>query len=85
MEENRHLVQAIEFLRKSIPAPFRNQIEPELKVLEDYIAKSRNPRVALIGRRGAGKSSIVNAIIGDFEAETGAVLARTKYSTAGGR
>jgi predicted GTPase len=81
MEENRHLVQAIAFLRKSIPAPFRNQIAPELKVLEDYIAKSRNPRVALIGRRGAGKSSIVNAIIGDFVAETGAVLAQTPAGT----
>lgn len=65
------------FIREHIPGPVLARIEPELKVLESYILNARAPRIALVGRRGSGKSSLVNAIFGEARAETGAVLATT--------
>lgn len=61
-----------------LPSPLREQIENELKELLQLLEDMRSPRFMVIGRRGTGKSSLINAIfnapvakIGDVEAQTG--------------
>ena len=39
--------------------------------------ESRPPQLMILGRRGAGKSSLINAICDERVAETGAVLSKT--------
>ena len=60
-----------------IPAPIRAKVEEQLDDLADMLTGDRLPRFAVVGRRGAGKSSLVNAIFGQPVAEVGAVSATT--------
>ena len=64
-----------------LPGPYRNRVGKELKELEELIMEARAPRIAIVGRRGAGKSSLINAI---FNAEVAAVGA-VKSTTGRGR
>ncbi|HPU01229.1 MAG TPA: 50S ribosome-binding GTPase [Bacillota bacterium] len=64
-----------------IPGPDRARVGKELKELEELIMEARAPRIAVVGRRGAGKSSLINAI---FNAEVAAVGA-VKSTTGRGR
>lgn len=64
-----------------VPGPYRTRVGEELKELEELIMESRAPRIAVVGRRGAGKSSLINAI---FNAEVAAVGA-VKSTTGRGR
>jgi uncharacterized protein (DUF697 family)/ribosome biogenesis GTPase A len=51
----------------------------ELKEFKELILEKREPRFAVVGRRGAGKSSLINAIFSDKVAETGAVKSQTGF------
>lgn len=79
--ERERLREALQFIRQHLPEAVLARLEPELKVLEAYVVNARAPRIALVGRRGAGKSSLVNALFGQPRAETGAVLATTAVGT----
>lgn len=52
--------------------------DKELKELMEGIENNRPPRIFLIGRTGAGKSSLVNAICGGYVAEVGDVRSCTE-------
>jgi len=83
MEEidRERLREVLEFIRSHVPQMVLKHLEPELAAIEGYIVNARPPRIALVGRRGSGKSSLVNAIFGEPRAETGAVLATTPAGT----
>ncbi len=51
--------------------------DKELKELMKRIDKNRPPRLFLVGRTGAGKSSLVNALCGGYVAEVGDVRSCT--------
>ena len=62
---------------KRLPGPIRRKVEAELKELMQLVRDRRAPRFMLVGRRGAGKSTLVNAIFGAPVREVGSVQAQT--------
>lgn len=77
------LDEMMDKLPDSIPADTRKMIkdkilgDKELKELMEGIEKNRPPRIFLVGRTGAGKSSLVNALCGGYVAEVGDVRSCT--------
>jgi predicted GTPase len=61
----------------------------ELLILKELLMDARPPKLMILGRRGAGKSSLINAIFGERMAAVGSVLSETGrptwYSYAGPR
>lgn len=62
---------------KILPPPLRKELEKQLNELIRLIQEIRSPRFMVIGRRGAGKSSLINALFNAKVAEIGAVEAQT--------
>jgi len=60
-----------------LPEPIRLLVETEIDKLREVIMEARKPRFAIIGRRGAGKSSLINAIFSNYVAEVGDVKSTT--------
>ncbi|RPJ97250.1 ATP-binding cassette domain-containing protein [Rummeliibacillus sp. TYF005] len=61
----------------SIPEKIKDEILKELKEIRAFALDSRAPRIMIVGRRGSGKSSLINAIFNTYVAETGDVKAQT--------
>ena len=55
----------------------KDKLIMELEKLKAFALDARPARIAIVGRRGAGKSSLINAIFGEMRAEIGDVKART--------
>lgn len=78
------LDEMMDKLPDSIPADTKKMIkdkilgDKELKELMEGIDKNRPPRIFLVGRTGAGKSSLVNALCGGYVAEVGDVRSCTE-------
>ncbi len=69
-----------EFLTKNCPLylkPLVPKMEGALKDLKTVVLDAREPRLAVFGRRGAGKSSLINAIFGEERCPKGAIRAQT--------
>src|SRR5690625_5134510 len=49
----------------------------EVGKLRSFIVDARPARIAIVGRRGAGKSSLINAIFGEEKAEVGDYKSQT--------
>jgi uncharacterized protein len=64
-----------------LPAPHRGKVENEVVMLKEFLLDNRPPRLMIVGRRGAGKSSLVNAIFGEKVAAVGSVVAETGQPT----
>ncbi|KKK39756.1 hypothetical protein WQ57_00190 [Mesobacillus campisalis] len=60
-----------------LPEPIKMKIKGELEQLKELTLDARPARIAIVGRRGAGKSSLINAIFGEMRAEVGDVKAQT--------
>jgi uncharacterized protein len=54
-----------------------NNIRSKIALLRTILLEQRAPAFALVGRRGAGKSSLVNALFGSKVAEVGHVKSQT--------
>lgn len=54
-----------------------NELRSKIALLRTVLLEQRPPAFALVGRRGAGKSSLVNALFGSKVAEIGHVKAQT--------
>lgn len=61
-----------------IPSPLKDKISKEFNELKGMILDGRPPRILVVGSRGAGKSSVINAIFREKVAEVGAVISETK-------
>jgi len=68
-----NLIEQVERL----PKPVRRKINKELKKLLEFVRDRRPPRFMLVGRRGAGKSTLINAIYGTPVREVGSVNSQT--------
>lgn len=60
-----------------LPEKIKNKIREELESLKAFTLDARPARIAIVGRRGAGKSSLINAIFSEVRAEIGDVKAKT--------
>lgn len=82
-----HMIESIEeFINDmdlKIPESAKNLIiktirSKEIDEIIDGIKEKRPPRLAFIGRSGVGKSSLINAMMGSYLAETSAVEVGTE-------
>lgn len=60
-----------------LPNPPREHIKKEFIKMKEMIMDNRPPRILILGRRGAGKSSIINAIFNEKVANVSDVLSET--------
>jgi predicted GTPase/uncharacterized protein (DUF697 family) len=70
-------VQKIEDLLAALPGDIAKDLRTKLGTVRGVLLEHRNPALVLVGRRGAGKSSLVNALFGAKVAEVGHVTAQT--------
>ncbi len=72
-------IRRVEELLRFLPLPDGtvNDIRSKIALLRTILLEQRAPALALVGRRGAGKSSLVNALFGGKVAEVGHVKAQT--------
>ncbi len=77
-ESNLH--EVVDFMLKSIeklPDPPRESVKREFEKIKEMLMENRPPRIMVIGRRGAGKSSLINAIFKKKIAAVGSVVSET--------
>jgi predicted GTPase len=70
-------VRRLEELLDRVPDPLARDIRQKISHLRALLLEQRSPNLVLVGRRGAGKSSLVNAFFGARVAEVGHVKAQT--------
>lgn len=71
----------LEEMLDRVPEPVAKELRERIEELRELMLEQRPPRFVLVGRRGAGKSSLVNAIFGESVAEVG----HEKATTSRGR
>ncbi|MEI0738990.1 GTPase [Paenibacillus sp. JTLBN-2024] len=64
-------------VKSKLPEKIKKKMKEELETLKAFTLNARPARIAIVGRRGAGKSSLINAIFSEMRAEIGDVKART--------
>jgi len=72
--------EILDLVLKSIqilPNTTKEQISKKIAIIKELILENRPPRIMIIGRRGAGKSSLINAIFQDKVSAVGSVLSET--------
>jgi predicted GTPase len=70
-------IARIEELLERLPLDVARDLRARVKTLRTVLLEKRPPALVLVGRRGAGKSSLVNALLGSRVAELGHVTAQT--------
>jgi uncharacterized protein (DUF697 family)/GTP-binding protein EngB required for normal cell division len=70
-------IARIEELLERLPLDAARDIRVRIATLRQVLLEKRPPALVLVGRRGAGKSSLVNALFGAKVAELGHVTAQT--------
>jgi len=78
LEANRNLRELLE--DTSIPSPVRQELDSEFREIEEIMDKLRREEIhiAVFGRVGAGKSSLLNALIGSEVFETSPLHGMTR-------
>ena len=83
-------IARIEELLERLPLHVAQDARLRIATLRQVLLEKRPPALVLVGRRGAGKSSVVNALFGAKVAELGHVTAQTgkgrwyRYERGGG-
>ncbi|HEY3815878.1 MAG TPA: GTPase [Polyangiaceae bacterium] len=83
-------IERIEQLLERLPLDVAKDARLRIATLRMVLLDKRPPALVLVGRRGAGKSSVVNALFGAKVAELGHVTAQTgkgrwyRYERGGG-
>ncbi len=80
-EELIERAKRLEEMLEKVPEPMAKELRKKLEELRELLLEQRPPRFALVGRRGAGKSSLINALFGKSVAEVG----HEKATTSRGR
>jgi predicted GTPase len=70
-------ISRIEELLDRLPLDAAKEVRARIATLRTVLLDKRPPALVLVGRRGAGKSSLVNALFGAKVAELGHVTAQT--------
>src|SRR4051812_1119900 len=72
-------IRRVEEMLRFLPLPDGtvNDLRAKIGLLRTILLEQRAPALALVGRRGAGKSSLVNALFGSKVAEVGHVKSQT--------
>src|ERR1700704_5401520 len=70
-------IERIEELLERLPLDIAKDVRVRIATLRTLLLDKRPPALVLVGRRGAGKSSLVNALFGAKVAELGHVTAQT--------
>ena len=70
-------ITRLEELLDRLPAEVARDLRVRITTLRTVMLEKRPPALVLVGRRGAGKSSLVNALFGAKVAELGHVTAQT--------
>ena len=70
-------IERIEELLERLPLDVAKDVRLRIATLRTLLLDKRPPALVLVGRRGAGKSSVVNALFGAKVAELGHVTAQT--------
>ncbi|WP_280569913.1 GTPase [Chromohalobacter sp. 296-RDG] len=76
-EKHGKVFDELEGIFEKLPEVLFNRVKKDLEVMKEIFIESRPARVLIIGRRGAGKSSLVNALVGEKVAEVGSVVSET--------
>jgi uncharacterized protein len=74
-------LKRIEDLLSMLPGELAKDMRGKLAQIRGVVLEQRPPSLVLIGRRGAGKSSLVNAFFGNQVAAVGHVRAQTAQGT----
>ena len=69
--------ERLEEMLERVPEPVARELRGKIAELRELLLEQRPPRFVLVGRRGAGKSSLINAIFGEQVAEVGHEKATT--------
>ena len=70
-------LRRLETLLGMLPSDAARDLRGRIGTLRTLMVEQRPPALALVGRRGAGKSSLVNALVGNKVAELGHVRGQT--------
>ncbi len=70
-------IERLEELLDRLPMDVAKDLRTRIATLRTVVLDQRPPALVLVGRRGAGKSSLVNALFGAKLAELGHVTAQT--------
>ncbi|HEX5746322.1 MAG TPA: GTPase [Archangium sp.] len=70
-------IRRLEEMLDRVPDPLARDIRQKIAHLRALLLEQRSPNLVLVGRRGAGKSSLINAFFGARVAEVGHVKAQT--------
>src|SRR5262245_16896670 len=70
-------LKRLESLLGMLPSDAAKDLRRRIATLRTLMVEQRPPALALVGRRGAGKSSIVNALVGAPVAALGHVRGQT--------
>ena len=70
-------IARLEDLLERLPLDVARDLRARVTTLRTVLLEKRPPALVLIGRRGAGKSSLVNSLLGAKVAELGHVTAQT--------
>lgn len=89
MQQNNELKEAIadglrnidELLKKIPSERLSRDVREKVGALRQLLLEQREPRFALVGRRGSGKSSLINAILGEQVAQVGHETSATGRGT----
>lgn len=80
MEDLFHFVRQ-NIKKTKISGKNKQLIFDEFNKLRSFIVDARPARIAIVGRRGAGKSSLINAMFGEARAEVGHTKSQTGIGT----
>jgi predicted GTPase len=70
-------IERLEEIIGALPGEMAQNLKNRIATVRSILLEQRAPAFALIGRRGAGKSSLVNALFGARVAEVGHVKSQT--------
>ena len=75
------IAEILDTLTAALPRPLGDRLGADVRTLKELLMEARPPKLMIVGRRGAGKSSLINAILGQKVAEVGSVLSQTGAPT----